>query len=167
MTGRDAEPYFRTSAQSPGGFDTDAVGAWMGPRNDHPLYELADGVSFRPVFGQNLLLNYITFGPGRGFPTHDHPEEQFGLILEGAMELTIGDETRLLHKDDLYVIPPNVPHSGRTMDSACLVVDIFSPPRAGFHELIARANPLRSPVNWWEPAEPIVPVEPSEMSEPG
>ena len=159
----DPEPYFRESGPGPGGAEsTDGGGAWMGPAEAHQLYELAEGVSFRPVFGRNLLLNYVTFGPDRGFPTHDHPEEQFGLVLEGAMELTIGRETRRLQKGDLYVIPPDVPHSGRTLNSACLVLDIFSPPRAGFHELIARANPLRSPANWWEPAEPEGSPEPVE-----
>jgi len=156
------EPYFRTSTPSNAGpKETNTGGAWMGPRDAHSLYELAEGVSFRPVFGKNLLLNYVTFGPDRGFPSHNHPEEQFGLVLEGEMELTIGEETRLLHKGDLYVIPPDVPHEGRTLGTACLVVDIFAPPRAGFRELIARANPLRSPTNWWEPAEPFEPGEPA------
>lgn len=159
------EPYFRESDPRTGEApEIDDTVAWMGPREAHPLYELAEGVSFRPIFGRNLLLNYVTFGPGRGFPTHDHPEEQFGLVLEGEMELTIGGETRLLLKGDLYVIPPDVPHSGRTLDSACLVLDIFSPPRAGFHELIARANPLRSPASWWEPAEPEGSLEHAESS---
>jgi quercetin dioxygenase-like cupin family protein len=149
------EPYFRTGTPSKAGTEaTDNTGAWMGPLDAHALYELAEGVSFRPIFGQNLLLNFVTFGPERGFPRHNHPEEQFGLVLEGEMELTIGEETRLLHKGDLYVIAPDVPHEGRTLGTACLVADIFSPPRAGFRELIARANRLRSPTSWWEPAEP-------------
>jgi len=159
------EPYFRESRpRASDSQEADGTGAWMGPREAHTLYELAEGVSFRPIFGRNLLLNYVTFGPDRGFPTHDHPEEQFGLVLEGEMELTIGDETRLLLKGDLYVIPPDVPHSGRTLGSACLVLDIFSPPRAGFRELITRANPLRSPANWWDPAEPAGPGEPPGSS---
>jgi quercetin dioxygenase-like cupin family protein len=149
------EPYFKTGTRSAGGPEAaESPAARMGPLEEHQLYELAEGVSFRPVFGENLLLNFVTFGPDRGFPSHDHPEEQFGLVLEGEMELTIGTETRLLRKGDLYVIPPNVPHEGRTLQTACLVADIFSPPRAGFRELIARANRLRSPSKWWEPAEP-------------
>jgi quercetin dioxygenase-like cupin family protein len=150
----ETKPYFKTGP--PGMADAvTGLAAWMGPLESQQLYELADGVSFRPVFGRNLLLNFLTFGPGRGFPTHDHPEEQFGLIMEGEMELTIGEETKLLRKGDLYAIPPSVPHSGRTIDQACLVLDIFSPPRAGFPELIARANRLRSPAHWWEPGEPV------------
>ncbi len=147
------EPYFQSSGPADAA-PVAGLTAWMGPLDAHQLYELADGVSFRPVFGEKLLLNFLTFGPERGFPTHDHPEEQFGLILEGEMELTIRDETRLLRKGDLYAIPPDVPHSGRTLSQACLVLDIFSPPRAGFRELIGRANKLRSPAHWWEPGEP-------------
>jgi hypothetical protein len=56
------EPYFRTSTPSNAGpEETNTGGAWMGPRDAHPLYELAEGVSFRPVFGKNLLLNYVTW----------------------------------------------------------------------------------------------------------
>lgn len=168
MSDDHPEPYFRKgpqSATSPEGYD--GAGAWMGPRDAHPLYELAAGVSFRPVFGRNLLLNYVTFGPDRGFPSHNHPEEQFGLVLEGEMELTIGDDTQLLHKGDLYVIPPDVPHEGRTLSTACLVVDIFAPPRAGFRELISRASPLRSPINWWEPGEPAEPARSGPPSTTG
>jgi len=152
---QEPEPYFRSRSATGGDADpADASGAWMGPLEDCQLYELAEGVSFRPVFGENLLLNFVTFGPERGFPEHAHPEEQFGLVLEGEMELTIAGQTRLLGKGDIYVIPPNVPHDGRTFATACLVLDIFSPPRAGFRELIGRANKLRSPAAWWEPAEP-------------
>jgi quercetin dioxygenase-like cupin family protein len=144
MTDRP-EPYFQDAAA-----DADC-GASMAPANSYPLYELADGVAFRPVFGKNLMLNFVSFGPGRGFPTHAHPEEQLGMVLEGEMEWTIGSETRLLRKGSIYVVPANVPHEGHTMGGGCLVLDVFSPPRSGFRELIARANPLRSPARWWEP----------------
>ncbi len=143
--GDTAEPYFGEATE-----EANAVG-WMGPADERPLYELAAGVTHRPVFGQNLMLNFIAHAPGTGSPPHAHPEEQMGLVLEGEIDFTIGDQTRVLRKGCVYVIPTNVPHGGWAGPEGCLLLDVFSPPRRGFQELIARANPLRNPARWWEP----------------
>lgn len=141
MTDERPERYFRITGDEP---DVEGYGPALGPRREHPEYEVADGVTFQPVYGRNVLLNFVTFGPGTGFPRHQHPEEQLGMVVDGEMQLTIGAETRVAHAGDVYVIPPNVHHAGRTGDVACVVLDIFAPPRSGFRELIARA--LASPV---------------------
>ncbi len=112
----------------------------IGPRSDYPIYDIGDGIGFQPVWGGKLLLNWVHFAPNRFLPNHQHPEEQLGTIIEGEMELTVGGVTRIMRTGDVYVIPPNVPHSGRTFDSTCVALDIFSPPRSDFRELIARAS---------------------------
>lgn len=61
-------------------------------------------------------------------PVHDHPEEQFGYILKGSFEVTIGNETQLLRADDCYFIPANVPHRFRMMEDS-IAIDVFSPRR--------------------------------------
>jgi hypothetical protein len=47
-----------------------------------------------------------------------------------------------------------VPHSGRTDDVACRLIDTFAPPREGLREVIAQADPLRSAAieRWWDPS---------------
>ncbi|TVR66661.1 MAG: hypothetical protein EA427_15795, partial [Spirochaetaceae bacterium] len=45
-------------------------------QDDYPKYEIAQGVIFCPVKGSNLSLNFVTFPPNSGFPSHAHPEEQ-------------------------------------------------------------------------------------------
>jgi hypothetical protein len=37
-----------------------------------------------------------------------------------------------------------VPHSGRTFDTRCRLIDIFSPPQIGIQDVIAEADPVRS-----------------------
>lgn len=54
------------------------------------------------------------------------------IILEGEFEMTIGGETRQLKKGDMYLVPPDVTHSGATHDKEALVLDVFSPPREDF-----------------------------------
>ncbi len=37
-------------------------------------------------------------------------------MLEGALKLKIGDETRLLRPGDAHTIPPNMPHNAVAHD---------------------------------------------------
>jgi len=143
------QPYFETPDNPAEGHPSSGS---IVPQDDYPKYEIAEGVIFSPVKGVNLSLNFVTFPPFSGFPTHAHPEEQISIVREGEMEITIGETSRMVRPGDVIIFPPNVPHSGRTSDSLCRLIDIFSPPRAGMDELIARADPVRSADvdRWWQ-----------------
>jgi unsaturated pyranuronate lyase len=148
----DTAPYFGLRVPTAGTHDSS--GASIVPMDDYPKYEIAAGVVFCPVFGRNLSLNFVTFPPHSGFPTHMHPEEQISIVREGEMEITVGDICRGVGPGDVIIFPSDVPHSGRTLDQSCRLIDIFSPPREGLREVIAGANPLRSADvdRWWKPA---------------
>lgn len=120
-------------------------------QDDYPKYEIAQGVIFCPVAGSNLSLNFVTFPPNSGFPSHVHAEEQISIVREGEMEITIQGDTRIVRAGDVIIFPPNVSHAGRTFDRMCRLIDIFAPPRQGMDELIANANPVRSAEidRWW------------------
>ena len=136
-------------------FDRSAAGAGAGGSITHmddlASYEIAAGLFFRPIFAENVSLNFVTFPPASGFPTHVHPEEQISIVREGEMEFTVGDETQLVKPGDVIHMPPNVPHSGRTFDAACRLIDIFAPARRGIRDVIASANPVRAAEvdRWW------------------
>ncbi len=149
------QPYFE--APEPAVGTVDASGASITHMDDYPSYEIAAGLFFRPVFAENLSLNFATFPPHSGFPAHGHPEEQISIIREGRMEFTIGDTTQLVGPGDVIVFPPGVVHEGRTFDVACRVIDIFSPPRSGIRDVIASADPVRSADvdRWWDPETSI------------
>jgi len=76
-------------------------------------------------------------------------------VREGGIEITMGDTTKLARPGDVIIFPPDVPHSGRTFDAPCRLIDIFSPPRRGMLDLLAKANPVRSADTdrWWKPEE--------------
>jgi quercetin dioxygenase-like cupin family protein len=129
----------------------DPSGASIIHMDDYPSYEIATGLFFRPVFGEHISLNFVTFPPDSGFPTHAHPEEQMSIVQEGEMEITVGDMTRRVAPGDVIVFPPNVPHSGTTRARHCRIIDVFSPPRTGIRQVIAGADPVRSADvdRWW------------------
>lgn len=148
-----AGPYFRLGRPDVG--EHDPSGASIVHMDDYPVYEIAEGVLFCPVFGRNLSLNFVSFPPGSGFPAHTHPEEQISIVRDGYMDITVGDIRRRVQPGDVIVFPSNVPHSGRTTDEACRLIDIFSPPREGLRDVIAGANPRRpaDTERWWRPDE--------------
>lgn len=114
-------------------------------------YEIADGLFFRPVFAENMSLNFVTFPPHSGFPAHVHSEEQVSIVQEGEMEITVGELSQLVRPGDVVIYPSNVRHSGRTFDRSCRLIDIFSPPRTGIRDVIAEADPVRGADadRWW------------------
>jgi unsaturated pyranuronate lyase len=106
---------------------------------DLPEVELAPGIRSRPVVGTNLLISFVTYEPNSEAPLHAHEEEQVFILLEGELEVTLGDEVRRLRAGDAAVIPPWVEHGVRSLDGPAYQVDVFSPPRQAMLALIEAA----------------------------
>ena len=87
------------------------------------------GLEFRPVLAESTMVNFVSFAPRTSAPLHSHVEEQIVLVLDGEFEFNLDGEVRIMHKGDVAVIPPWVPHGARTLDATCVEVDIFNPPR--------------------------------------
>jgi quercetin dioxygenase-like cupin family protein len=64
---------------------------------------------------------------GIQIPPHAH-SAQWGTVLHGEVELTIGDTTRRYGPGDSYLIPSGVLHSARFLSDS-LVIDVFDEPR--------------------------------------
>jgi quercetin dioxygenase-like cupin family protein len=94
-----------------------------------PAVEFVEGLEFRPVLGESMLANFVSFAPHTEAPMHTHVEEQIVIVLEGEMEFNLDGDVRVMRPGDVAVVPPWVPHGARTLDTTCLEVDIFSPPR--------------------------------------
>jgi quercetin dioxygenase-like cupin family protein len=64
-------------------------------------------------------------------PAHSHMNDQVGYVVFGRVEMTIGDQVRILQPGDSYAIPGGVIHSARVLVDT-LEIDCFSPPRADY-----------------------------------
>ena len=78
---------------------------------------------------------------GAVVPLHHHPHEQAGMLLEGKLELTIGEETRVVQPRSMFIIPANVPHRAVAIDGPAIVLDVFSPVREDYVELMNQYIP--------------------------
>jgi quercetin dioxygenase-like cupin family protein len=92
--------------------------------------ELVPGLEFRPVLGEQTMVNFVSFAPGTEAPRHAHHEEQIVIILDGELEFELDGVVQTMRSGDVAVVPSWVPHAARTTDSRCLEVDVFNPPRA-------------------------------------
>ncbi len=101
------------------------------------MVSFMDGLDFRPVLGQELLVSFNSYVPNTVVPAHAHEEEQITFVVEGEVEFTIGDETRMLRPGTVAVIPPYVRHASRTYDRPCVQLDAFHPPRRAIVEALS------------------------------
>jgi quercetin dioxygenase-like cupin family protein len=102
---------------------------FFGPDDFGSAIEIAPGVRTRPLARGSLMFSLVEVEDGCVSPLHSHPEEQMGLILEGAFERQQGDEVRVLNEGDGFYVPPNVEHGGRAVGGTCRILDVFTPPR--------------------------------------
>ncbi len=85
-----------------------------------------EGISGWKVGGAEGLVVFFEIQPGTVLPDHSHCF-QWGFVIDGSIELTIGGETRVYGKGQQYIIPEGVPHSTRIPDGA-LAMDYFADP---------------------------------------
>ena len=74
--------------------------------------------------GKNHQIVFFEMEPFAEVPEHSHSYTQWGIVVEGRMELTIGDETKIYEKGDDYIISAHVKHSAKFL-TACRVIDFF------------------------------------------
>jgi quercetin dioxygenase-like cupin family protein len=97
--------------------------------SDGLFRELAPGLTTRIFAGEHSMLSIVTIAPNAAGTLHHHPEEQWGLLLEGSAIRVQGNEEIPVRKGDFWRTPGNVPHTMRAGPEGARVLDIFSPPR--------------------------------------
>ena len=100
--------------------------------SDRKFKELAEGARTQTFWGDNILLSLVTIDSNSEVPWHTHPHEQAGILVEGELEMGIGDEVKILHPGDIYIIPGDLEHYAKTSSIAAVALDIFSPVREEF-----------------------------------
>ena len=93
-----------------------------------PVREIFPGLRARLIHSDRVTHSWVDVDAGATFPEHQHPHEQIVSVIDGELELVVNGEVHRLVPGVVFVIPPNVPHSGRGI-TACRVLDAFSPVR--------------------------------------
>jgi quercetin dioxygenase-like cupin family protein len=93
--------------------------------------EIMPGVRIRSFWGDRMLVCAVELDEGAVVPAHSHPHEQAGTVIAGQMELTIGDETRVVEPGDVWLIPGEVEHKAIARRPTRLF-EQFSPVREAY-----------------------------------
>jgi quercetin dioxygenase-like cupin family protein len=91
--------------------------------------KLADGMDARIFVGENAMISLVQIEAGAKGKLHSHPQEQWGLLLEGSGLRTQGGEVVAVKKGDFWQTLGNVEHTFEAGPNGAKVLDIFSPPR--------------------------------------
>jgi quercetin dioxygenase-like cupin family protein len=90
--------------------------------------EIRPGFFGKMVHGDKSTLAFWTIKKGCVLEEHHHVHEQITHIVEGRLQMKIGEGEFLLSKGMVHVIPSNVPHSAFALTD-CKVIDSFAPAR--------------------------------------
>jgi mannose-6-phosphate isomerase-like protein (cupin superfamily) len=88
------------------------------------LEEFRPGIMSKAEIGDHLIMVCMEIGPEMEDAGHDHPFDQCGIILEGKIEMFVGNERKTLGPNEGYFIPSGVPHGWKTFGGTAKVMDI-------------------------------------------
>lgn len=94
--------------------------------------KLQEGVTTHIFFSQHIMLSLAEIAPHITSTIHSHPEEQWGVLLEGECVRIQNGEEVPMKAGDFWYTPANTPHGVRTGDTGAVILDIFSPPRKAY-----------------------------------
>jgi len=96
--------------------------------------KLGEGITTRIFVGDNAMLSVVRIAPHSTGKVHSHPQEQWGILLEGECVRIQGGEEVAMKAGDFWHTPGDVPHGIRTGDVGATVLDVFSPPREEYRK---------------------------------
>ena len=91
--------------------------------------KLGEGISTRVFPGDQAMLSVVRIAPHSTGTLHSHPQEQWGVLLEGELVRIQGGEEVAMKAGDFWRTPGGVEHAVRTGDAGAVVLDVFAPPR--------------------------------------
>ena len=105
---------------------------WVYDRTDTEraiVRDLAPGMQAHVFPGTNSMLSFVTAAPHSEGGIHRHPEEQWGVLLEGeCIRIQDGREIPMT-AGNFWHTPGDTEHGIRTEETGAVILDVFSPPR--------------------------------------
>ena len=123
---------------TPGAHATPGGGQWAYKDELAPFHPVP-GMDVRATAGTQVMSCWIDIAPHTELAEHEHPHEQIGVVVEGAVHLTMDGETRRVGPGGAYIVPGGMRHAARTGDEGVRIVESFAPVRENFLEMAQKA----------------------------
>ena len=91
--------------------------------------QLSEGLKATVFAGDNLMISVVEAAPNAKGKIHSHPEEQWGMLLEGSGTRIQNGERIAVRKGHFWQTPGGVEHGFEAGPDGAKVVDVFAPPR--------------------------------------
>ena len=88
------------------------------------LDEFRPGIRSKLESGSNLTMAFMEIAPNKEGIAHDHPFDQCGVVIEGEIEMSVGEEKRLPRPMETYFIPAGIKHNWKTSGLPAKILDI-------------------------------------------
>ncbi|MEW6376917.1 MAG: cupin domain-containing protein [Thermodesulfobacteriota bacterium] len=88
------------------------------------LEEFRPGIWSKIESGKNLTMAFMEISPNKEGNLHNHPFDQCGIVIEGEIEISIGEEKKLLRPIETYFIPAGITHNWKTYSSHAKILDV-------------------------------------------
>lgn len=83
--------------------------------------EIAAESKFKPqriIQKDEVEVVILAFKPGQGLPIHKTPVDVFFYIMEGEVEVTIGEEVKSISAGSIILSPADIPHTVKNKSNA-------------------------------------------------
>lgn len=88
------------------------------------LEKFRPGIVSKAELGNDLIMVCMEIAANMEDAGHVHTFDQCGVVLEGKIEMFVGDDRRLLHAHHSYFIPAGARHGWKTFDAAATLLDV-------------------------------------------
>ena len=95
---------------------------------------LAPGAEARIFVGDQSMLSIVTFEPNVEGSIHSHPEEQWGILLDGSGTRIQDGVDYPVEEGDFWRTPGNVLHGFKAGANGAKILDVCSPAREAYRK---------------------------------
>jgi quercetin dioxygenase-like cupin family protein len=82
------------------------------------------GIMSKAELGNDLIMVCMEIGAEMEDSGHTHTSDQCGIVLEGQIEMFIGNDRKLLNANETYFIPSGQEHGWKTFGKSVRLLDV-------------------------------------------
>ena len=92
--------------------------------NTLQLDEFRPGIFSKAQSGDDLIMVVMEIGADKEDKGHSHKYDQCGVVIDGTIEMYVGDERKILSSHESYFIPSGIRHGWKTFDRPVKLLDV-------------------------------------------
>jgi quercetin dioxygenase-like cupin family protein len=92
--------------------------------NTLQLEEFRPGILSKAQIGGNLIMVVMEIEAEKEDTGHSHKYDQCGIVIDGKIEMYIGDERKVLSSNESYFVPSGMQHGWKTFDESVKLLDV-------------------------------------------